>query len=221
VFRTALWTVVFASLMAGCVDRCMAAEANASGYSFTTAPFVPPRIIGDLSTWLSDGGDQVIAVNLTDAVGSNRYFGEVKSSQGASGENPYVFTDRDCADSAAASCANSGRPSFGYRMAGRAANGIFVLFTEENGGGSGRFRNLMFVTVEKDRGLNYDESNGILRLSRERWLIKKLGEVPLGDRYVGKITVTGNSVHIEADRHDPSTQVVERDKVIRLDLSPK
>ena len=220
-FRTAFFALVFASVMVGSVERCLAAEANASGYSFTTAPFIPPRIVADLSTWLSDGGDQAIAVNLADAVGSNRYFGEVKRQASASGENPYVFTDSDCADSAPAACANSGRTSFGYRLAGRAANGVFVLFTEENGGGSGRFRNLMFVIVEKDKGLNYDEPNGILRLSRERWLIKKLGEVPLGDRYVGKITVTGNSVHIEADRHDPSTGVVEQDKVIRLELSPR
>jgi hypothetical protein len=96
---------------------------------------------------------------------------------------------------------------------------VFVLFTEQSGGGSGRFRNLMLVTLEKDKALDYDEQNGVLRLTRERWLIRKLGEVPLGDRYDGKVTVSGNSLLISADKHNPTAGVVDKDKVIRLEMS--
>src|SRR5262249_61623054 len=97
-------------------------------------------------------------------------------------------------------------------------NGVFVLFTEESGGGSGRFRNLMLVSLEKDKALDYDEKSGVLRPTRERWLIRKLGEVPLGDRYDGKVTVSGNRILIEADKRKPTAGVVDKDKVIRLEM---
>jgi len=48
-------------------------------------------------------------------------------------------------------------------------------------------------------------------------LIKKWGEVPLGDRYVGNITVSGNTIHIEKDRGG-SSGVVDQDKTIRVQL---
>ena len=46
-------------------------------YSFKKAPFVHPKIIGDLVGSLSDAGDQVVAINLLDSQDSNRYFGEI------------------------------------------------------------------------------------------------------------------------------------------------
>ena len=195
----------------------VAAEAGIAVYSFTAAPFIPPKVVADLSTWLSDGGDQVVAVNLTDSVDSNRYSGAIKTSGNAQG-NPFVFSESECEEVAKESCANLGPPSFGYRLVGRADNGVYVLFTEESGGGTGRFRNLMFVVLEKDKALDYDEKNGVLRLSRERWLIRKLGEVALGDRYDGKVAVSGNRVLIAADKHDPTPGGVAKDKVIRLEM---
>ena len=46
-------------------------------YSFKKAPFVHPKIVGDLVGSLSDAGDQVVAVNLLDSQDSNRYFGAI------------------------------------------------------------------------------------------------------------------------------------------------
>ena len=46
-------------------------------YSFKKAPFVHPKIVGDLIGYLSDVGDQVVVINLLDSQDSNRYFGEI------------------------------------------------------------------------------------------------------------------------------------------------
>ncbi len=80
-----------------------AVETGALPYSFAKAPFIPPRIVGDLNTWLSDGGDQVVAVNLTDSVDSNRYYGAIEISENGA-DNPFVHTDEQCGAAAKESC---------------------------------------------------------------------------------------------------------------------
>lgn len=186
-----------------------AAAASEPSYSFNKAPFIPASIVQDLSTWLSDSGDQVVAINLTDSVDSNRYSSEIQPDGSGKG-NPYVFT-KDCTRQPCS--------EFGYVLIGKTTSGLFVLSTEESGGGgSGRFRNLMLVSLERDHGLTYDERKNVLRADRERWLIKKWGEVPLGDRYAGNITVSGNTIHIEKDRGG-YTGVIDKDQTIRVELT--
>jgi len=124
-----------------------AADVNEPNYSFNKAPFIPATIVQDLSTWLSDGGDQVVAINLSDSVNSNRYASEIKTDGSGKG-NPFVFT-KDCSHEPCS--------VFGYVLIGKTRSGLYVLSTEESGGGgSGRFRNLMLVSLERDRGLTYD-----------------------------------------------------------------
>ena len=65
-----------------------------SRYSFSRAPFVHPRIIGDLIGWISDTGDQVVAINLLDSQQSNRYHGEIavrRVDNQADSPWPWVF----------------------------------------------------------------------------------------------------------------------------------
>jgi hypothetical protein len=199
-----------ALLLATCAaNPCIAADTNEQNYSFNKAPFIPPVIVEDLNTWLSDGGDQVVAINLSDSVDSNRYASDIKTDDSGKG-NPYVFTREKCAD---ARC-----NEFGYRLIGKTTNGLFVLFTEESGGGTGVFRNLMLVSLERDHGLDYDEAKGTLRASRSRWLIKKWGGAPLGDRYDGNVTVSGNTIRIEKDR-GPYGSGTDKGKTIKVDLA--
>ena len=101
-------------------------------YSFVHAPYVHPLIIKDMETWLSDTGDQVIAINLLDAQGSNRYYGK-GNVRAIEGKCPSVYWEKE-------------RELFGYRYIGMMDSRIHVILTSSWGGGSGVFKSLMLVT---------------------------------------------------------------------------
>jgi uncharacterized protein len=67
-----------------------AKPAPIESYSFDKPPYINPRIVEALSTWISDHGDQIVEINLTDSQRSNRFFGKtlVKSTPG---KNPFVY----------------------------------------------------------------------------------------------------------------------------------
>ncbi|MCK5708612.1 MAG: hypothetical protein KAI43_13270 [Candidatus Aureabacteria bacterium] len=155
-------------------------------YFFNKKPYISPRIIQDLSTWISDGGDQVVAINLKDSQGSNRYFGDVFVN-GTEGKSPFVYTEK-------------GSESFGYRYVGVTDSGVYVLYFEDDTGGSGSFRSLMFVIFEHDKGITIDWDNSSINSTKERLLIKKLGEVALGDRWFGDLKLEGNKLYIGKDK---------------------
>ena len=154
-------------------------------YSFTRAPYIHPTIIQDLTSWLSDGGDQVVAINLLEAQNSNRYFGEVHVRKMA-GEHPFVYVKGD-------------KEQFGYQYVGKTESGVHVLYTSDWGGGSGVFKCLMFVVFERDRGTFTHPDRPLIDLGRERLLIKKLGETTLGGTYAGRLEITGNQLLIGKD----------------------
>ncbi|HTA21184.1 MAG TPA: lysozyme inhibitor LprI family protein [Polyangia bacterium] len=162
-----------------------AAGAEAS-YSFTKVPFINPRLVEDLSTWESDLGNQVIAINVNDSQRSNRYSSEpeVRRDKGASA---YVF-HRD------------GQSEFGYRHVGRTTSGVDVLLTMSSGGGSGVFENLMLVVLNvESSGISPDllENDAeTVTFKQRRLVIRKLGELGLGDRWAGDLKVVGNEILI-------------------------
>jgi hypothetical protein len=190
------------------------AFAEGSGVSLETAPYVHPKIIEDLSTWVSDNGEQVVAINLDESENTNRYFGDIQVNGTA---QPFVFYENkdDCKESGCL----MGAPSFGYRVLGRTPGGVYVLFTEWTGGGSGRFRRILLASIEKDRGLTtFSRGTGVLRLNRERRLIKKLGEIALGDRYEGEIVLRGNTLRIGKDEYSHSAGLFM--KTVSLEIEP-
>lgn len=191
-----------------------AVKADGPGYFFDHKPFIQPKIIEDLSTWVSDTGEQVVAINLPGSMGTNRYFADIKTDGNA---RPFVYyEDTDaCQD---AQCPG-GPPSFGYRLIGRTPSGIYVLFTESSGGGSGRFRNLLLVSLTKDKGLSFNKKTDVLRLDRARWLIRRLAEITLGDRYEGDIRVQGNEIHVGRDRYSHSAGFFPKDTTLKLELT--
>jgi hypothetical protein len=175
-------------LLAGCASpgaRDGDIRGGDTPYSFAHAPYIHPRIIQDLSSWLSDGGDQVVAINLPDAQNSNRYFGEVRVRE-IPGKHPFVYVEGD-------------KKEFGYQYVGRSDGGVHVLFTSDWEGGSGVFRHLLFVVFEHDWGTLSHPDRSLIDLGRDRLLIVKLGEISLGDRYGGKLEVAGNRLLIGRD----------------------
>ena len=67
-------------------------------------------IIKDLSGWISDLGDQVVTINLSESQDSNKYFGEVQV-RNKPGKDPYVYVQAE-------------KASFGYRYIGKTPSGI-------------------------------------------------------------------------------------------------
>jgi hypothetical protein len=170
--------------------------AKDASHSFTKAPFINPKIINDLATAVSDQGDQVVAINLTDSEASNRYACDVKVAK-THNRHPYIYAQEPAEG-------GDQRPAeFGYRYVGRTASGIDVLFVSESGGGSGLFEGLMLVQIsEESGGPAIEPASGraqTMTFKRKRLVIKKLGEIGLGDRWDGILDVTGNEISIGKD----------------------
>jgi len=196
-------------------QRLTALEAAAGQkevvYSFTQAPFVNPKVVNDLSTYISDHGDQIVAINLTDAQGSNRYSCDVKVRQ-AAGDKPYVyFQTKDGGETT----------EFGYRYVGRTASGIDVLFTLESGGGSGQFESLLLVRTQAERGTWLQPSTGraqSLVFKSRRTVLQKVGELGLGDRWDGSLRIDGDTILIGRDVGPMPEKSAAR--TIKIDLHP-
>lgn len=185
---------------------------------FDRVPFVHPKVVEDLLPWISDDGEQVVAVNLLETVGRNRYFGSVNVGEVRGNERPFVWYEDESVCEGGADCSRP-LPFFGYKLIGQTDSGVYVLLTTRGGGGgSGVFNGLLFLVLEADRGLAvYSEGESVLRGDRERWLLKRLGDVILGDRYVGELSVRGNDVHIGKDHHERSAGFFPEDVVLEIE----
>ena len=146
-------------------------DFDTAKYSFTDREFINPRILNDLIGWLSDSGDQIVSVNLTEANKSNRYFGELSVIEKES-EHPVVSSESE-----------EGRTS--YQYIGHSFSGVHLVQVWSNSGGSGVFGNILLVTLSLDSAL---EHNGIESKKISRFIVKHIGTIPLGDRYEGKIS---------------------------------
>jgi hypothetical protein len=167
-------------------------------YYFNRKPFISPMIIKDLVTWISDEGEQVVAINLPESMGTNRYFGDFEATGGDSNENP-VVTHTDSAACKKSPCP-FGPPFFSYSLIGKTPSGIYVLLTVDSGGGTGRFENLLLVKLVNSTGLSFDSHYHSLVMNRKRLLIKRLKGIPLADSYRGGVGLKGDTLYIG---HDP------------------
>lgn len=60
-------------------------DLESAKYSFVDSEFINPRILDDLCGWLSDTGDQIVSINITDSNKRNRYFGDIEVKKSGSG----------------------------------------------------------------------------------------------------------------------------------------
>ena len=146
-------------------------DFDSSKYSFINNEFINPRIIEDLIGWLSDSGNQVVAVNITDSNKSNRYFGEV--------------TVKNFQDSYPLITSSYEESTFTYQYLGTSFSGMHLLQTWSNGGGSGVFCNVVMVTLSMD---TIFEQNTSVGEKIGRFVVKLIGTIPLGDRYQGTLS---------------------------------
>ncbi len=166
-------------------------------YSFKKAPFVHPKIVGDLVGGLADTGHLVVAINLLDAQDSNRYFGDVfvtPQTDPLVPPWPAVYSVDD-----EPSGGNWGRERYAYQFVGTTQSGLDVLHQTYSGGGSGVYNRLVFVRIEADHGVEYpllsDSQRGAVWPEfRHREVIRLVGMIPLGDRWQGTVEVAGYDV---------------------------
>lgn len=141
-----------------------------NGYSFNKERWINPLIVDDLCGWLSDSGDQVVAIDINGANRSNRYFyDEISIDKEVS---PPRVTVRHKTE------------SFTYQYLGRSFTGVHMLRTWACGGGSGIFCNIVFVTLTNDISVNIGPSS---KERTERFIMKKIATITLGDRYDGRV----------------------------------
>lgn len=139
-------------------------------YSFVREEYVNPLIVGDLIGWLSDYGDQVISIDVAGANKSNRYHADVTQKPG----NPHSVV-----------LARRAQESISYQYLGRSFSGIHLLRVWHSAGGSGVFCSIVLVTVTSEPAVEIHPGS----VSRkERLVIKKVGTIPLGDRYAGTVS---------------------------------
>lgn len=144
-------------------------DLEISKYSFINTEYINPRILDDLSGWISDSGDQIVSINISESNDSNRYFGTttVKKTNGY----PIVSSAYD-------------ESWTSYQYIGCSFSGVHIVQTWRNGGGTGIFTNILLITLSSDSSL---DSDGFLYVKKNRFVIKLIGTLPLGDRYVGRI----------------------------------
>lgn len=180
---------ILACLLLLIVTRCYGAS-DGIPYSFSEPPFINPKIVEELTTWVSDHDDQVVAIDLLHSQDCNKFFCENTEVINVTNENPFVRYDVDESD---------GYHSFGYRHVGTTPAGIHVLETAECSGGSANWVSLVFLVFEADYGLSMDSQSNFIQLSNERLLLKKLGDIFLGDRWAGGLELDGNRLVIGKD----------------------
>jgi hypothetical protein len=139
-------------------------------YSFSREEFIHPLILNDLCGWLSDTGDQIVSVNVLGANDSNRYFGEIEFDAGET--PPVVRAIRD-------------QSYFAYQYLGRSFSGMHLLQTWSSGGGSGVFCNILLVTLGEESAVEIGP-DGVSKV--DRFIVKKIATIPLGDRYNGALS---------------------------------
>ncbi len=164
--------------------------AKSFPYSFVEPPFIDPHVVEALTPpWPSCGYNHQTAIELWNG---NR--GEFSHF-----ENPgFVLEDE-----------SNRPPSFDYYYFGKTEQNVFVLLTEDCGGGTGIFKGLLFVTLEVEPYFLADEG-----IERERIFLKRVGEYCLGDRWYGKVDVKGNRVVIVTEGYhhtemDPQTVTLD------------
>ncbi|MFA6915075.1 MAG: ankyrin repeat domain-containing protein [Parachlamydiales bacterium] len=139
-----------------------------------------PRIAEELVTWMSDKDDQIIGINTSQ--NNSQYFVKDLNTNHIDyyyeGNFPYFFV---------------------YEHVGKTDNGVDVVLTFERTGGSGLFEHLLLLVFEKDYSTEVDWKNHSIKPGKVRRQAIKLGEIGLGDRWHGEVTIKNNTLQISED----------------------
>jgi len=155
-------------------------DLESARYSFANSEFINPQILDDLSGLLSDSGDQVVAINISESNASNRYHGDITVVE----TDGYPVVKSSCEEGWVS-----------YKYIGQSFSGVHIVQTWSSGGGLGVFTNILLITLSLDSSL---ESNGRSYIKKARYVIKLVGSLPLGDRYQGSIKYNYGILYISS-----------------------
>ena len=152
-------------------------------YSFVRQEFVHPLIIRELLGWLSDRRETIVSIDISSANQSNRFHGE--------------FNVNDRNRRSWVEWVDSGRQFFMYSHVATSPSGVEMVECYDCSGGSGVFGSVGLFSFERDRALGEDEERKLD--TRERYILKILGSIALGDRYGGEISYVDGFLMIGPD----------------------
>ena len=139
-------------------------------YSLISEKFINPQILNDLNGWISDSGQVILSLNIYDANESNRYSGNISVHEV---EDTYPIIQ-----------SNNDEIEVTYQYIGCSISGLHIIKHSINYGGSSTFYTLLLVTISEDSSVYFEKNKPY---SKKRLVIKKIGSIPLGDRYSGSI----------------------------------
>ncbi len=142
---------------------------------------INPLALQQLSPWISDSLPGAVAVDIAGtAADTNQYSAEVEKSE--KGLITVKKSDKKTGEES----------SFTYKYLGRLANGkgAHIVETWDWGGGSGVFTHLLLLNFRLD-----SEYTGT-GAPRERLVLTRVGEIHLGDRFDGLVTIKPDQIVI-------------------------
>jgi hypothetical protein len=157
---------------------------------------IPPEILRDMGDGdIADSGSIWIAVDAAAAIGSNLYFDDIKQdgsyvTQTKRGPNNVVLEQTS------------------YSFWGTTQNGLIVLITDFNSGGTGVFYTLHLVDVAAARGFDLD--------GKLYWRVDltTVRSVILGDRWEGELKIEKNTIRIITTRKGPTDSGTQPPEII-------
>lgn len=157
---------------------------------------VHPGCVREFDVSLADSPPPIVrSVDVRSCVTSNEYYMPFKT-----GEDGYVSYEYDLGEGE--------KGSFGYKYLGKSDNGIFVLATQSNTGGTMVAESVFLVL---DYFANYWElDNEDKKREDRRLIITCIGQFTLGDRDSGKVSLEGNKLMLGASQY--------REKEVTIDL---
>lgn len=154
-------------------DWTVSSRWKTATYTFHKEEFINPKIIKEMLGPLSDSGSQIISVNVANANVSNQFFSETRVR--TTSAYPYVYF-------------KEGDAEFGYLFVGATTNGIQIIHTIDNDGGSGTFHSLLFFIYTDTETILFEKE---VKPATQPTLTL-IGSLPLGDRFAGTITFQEN-----------------------------
>lgn len=158
-------------------------DNSCNRFSFQKEEYVHPLIVKELPGWISDRHETIVGIDLESANKSNRFFGNVQHHQ----HDNRVWV-----------ACNGKNESFSYAFVATTPSGINILECHDSGSGSSVFGSIALLCMETDRAMDMDDEGR--PTTRQRSVLKILGQHTLGDRYSGRIWYESGVLHVGPDR---------------------